>query len=449
VYGRGQFETLPGIACVPRRFAGCPLATPIDRLLGTTYCAQAAATAPSCPNAGDLPSGVNAMKDFEPGKLFVSVIDLFAILLPGALVAFLLRTELGQWLPGFNLERLDSLQTGIIFFFLAYLIGHFVFLIGAWLVDDYVYEPIINAARDRQIERLAVGKKRPTFVARLLAAWLARKPTLHTIRNAQQIKNHYLDALAARGSMNTFQWAKARLAVEAPQALQGVHRFEADSKFFRSLCVVLVPLVFWSLTQSVQLTITLVLLVGLAVWRYFDQRIKSTQQAYWHVIELESRKERGYRGAPNGVDRPSHAGGVVYRHTRAHQRQYLVVQASRNPSEWVLPKGHLEPHESAREAAVREVREETGVWATPEADLRRTGFVADGALITVEWFLMRALSRGLRSPEGRQHTWLSIDDACKKLTYPEAQDLVRTAELALAAEKIPQSSPSALEASAT
>lgn len=48
------------------------------------------------------------------------------------------------------------------------------------------------------------------------------------------------------------------------------------------------------------------------------------------------------------------AGGVVL-----HRGQLLLIEARRT-GRWQLPKGHLEPGESAQEAAVREVREETG-----------------------------------------------------------------------------------------
>src|SRR5450759_5071039 len=55
----------------------------------------------------------------------------------------------------------------------------------------------------------------------------------------------------------------------------------------------------------------------------------------------------------------SHAGGVVYRH-RDGQTEVLLVGARPQPDDWVFPKGHIEPDETAAEAARREVREEAG-----------------------------------------------------------------------------------------
>ncbi len=50
------------------------------------------------------------------------------------------------------------------------------------------------------------------------------------------------------------------------------------------------------------------------------------------------------------------AGGVVISDTK-------VLLLLNNKGKWVLPKGHVEENESLRSAAVREVREESGVEA--------------------------------------------------------------------------------------
>jgi len=56
----------------------------------------------------------------------------------------------------------------------------------------------------------------------------------------------------------------------------------------------------------------------------------------------------------------THAGVVAYR-TDGGEPRFLVVTARKNPGEWVLPKGHVEPGERPEEAALREAREEAGV----------------------------------------------------------------------------------------
>jgi hypothetical protein len=88
--------------------------------------------------------------------------------------------------------------------------------------------------------------------------------------------------------MGAFQWAKARLALAHPEALAIVHRFEADSKFFRSLAVALVVLDLWAVAtdRGALLAAFPPLLLG-ALWRFAEQRSKSTLQAYWFVITLD------------------------------------------------------------------------------------------------------------------------------------------------------------------
>ena len=63
---------------------------------------------------------------------------------------------------------------------------------------------------------------------------------------------------------------------------------------------------------------------------------------------------------------------------------------------WPLPKGHVEAGETAEQAAVREVEEETGIRAEVVAALGTIDywFAAEGRRVhkTVHHFLLRALS---------------------------------------------------------
>jgi ADP-ribose pyrophosphatase YjhB (NUDIX family) len=364
----------------------------------------------------------------EPQKFFIGVIDFFSILLPGAMLTFLLKDSVGPQFFGASYQRLTGTEGWVVFLFSSYLLGHFVFLLGSWVLDDHVYDPIRKATYPAQVTRLAKGEELSPRWARWLAGRFFKKDVDQAARQAMRIKEHYLDALNASSAINAFQWCKAKLILEHPDALATVQRFEADSKFFRSLVIVLSALIPWALlTTRPEIAIASSPMLILAFWRYVDQRAKSTNQAYWYIITCESQRDGGYRQASQPeLDGVSHAGGVVFR--KLNDRvEYLLVQAKNSPQEWVLPKGHIEAHEQVREAAVREVREETGVWARVKADLREVFFTVGEKPVTVQFYLMEVVQEGKPS-ERRTHVWLPLDEALGRATHVDTRDLIDLAE---------------------
>src|SRR5688500_13253715 len=89
------------------------------------------------------------------------------------------------------------------------------------------------------------------------------------VRHAIMIKEHYLNSVNASSAINAFQWFKARLTLEHPGVLVAVQRFEADSKFFRSRCIVLCVLIPWGLVgDRPAVSLFGAALLPLAFWRY-------------------------------------------------------------------------------------------------------------------------------------------------------------------------------------
>lgn len=105
---------------------------------------------------------------------------------------------------------------------------------------------------------------------------------------------------------------------------------------------------------------------------------------------------------------------------------------------WSLPKGHIEPGETAEQAAVREVAEETGIAGEILAELGSIDFwfVAQDRRIhkTVRHFLLRATGGELCDDdvEVAAVAWVALPDLGAQLAYPDERDLADTAGRLLA-----------------
>jgi 8-oxo-dGTP pyrophosphatase MutT (NUDIX family) len=105
---------------------------------------------------------------------------------------------------------------------------------------------------------------------------------------------------------------------------------------------------------------------------------------------------------------------------------------------WSLPKGHIEVGETAEQAAVREVEEETGISGEILAELGTIDFwfVADGRRIhkTVRHYLLRATGGELSDAdiEVTAVAWVPLPDIQEQLAYPDERGLIETAGRLLA-----------------
>lgn len=119
---------------------------------------------------------------------------------------------------------------------------------------------------------------------------------------------------------------------------------------------------------------------------------------------------------------------------------------------WQLPKGHIEEGETAEEAAVREVREETGVIGRVRAPLPgiEYWFVDRGRKRvhkTVDYFLLDYVSGDPADYDRREVSgaeWLSWDEGLARLSFEnERQAVVAARELAEQAQTAPMADDSA------
>lgn len=365
----------------------------------------------------------------SPKEFFVDLMEFFSILLPGGLLAYVLKDDAGPRLFGNRYYHLQTSEGWIVFLFSSYLLGHIIFLLGAWLLDDHVYDPMRKATFAQQVKNLADGKSELSQKgARWLAKLLIKPDADKTLREVLKIKKR-CDALGGSG-INAFQWSKARLTLEHPEAIAAVQRFEADSKFFRSFVIVLCFVIPWGLlVERWQVAVGAAFCLILAFWRYVDQRIKSINQAHYYIIALEGERpdETPAQKAPNKTTALSHAGGVVFKRDR-NQIKWLIVRAKRNPNAWVLPKGHIEVGEHWKETAVREVREETGIWARVVCDLDDVSYESDEQTVKIRFFLMESVQEEKPLEPERKHKWLSFDEANEQLSYKEGTHLLALAQ---------------------
>ena len=123
------------------------------------------------------------------------------------------------------------------------------------------------------------------------------------------------------------------------------------------------------------------------------------------------------------------SGGVVARRMDGSVHLLLI----RDPyGKWGLPKGHVENGESSCEAALREVREETGLTRLetgPSLGTIDWYFRLKGNLVHkfCDYFLMSSPD-GDTSPEVSEGItecrWLPVDEAIETVAYDNAREVV-------------------------
>ena len=118
------------------------------------------------------------------------------------------------------------------------------------------------------------------------------------------------------------------------------------------------------------------------------------------------------------------AGGLVVRR-RGGTLEIAVVHRPVH-QDWSFPKGKLDEGETLERAALREVREETGLTCRLLRFLGRTEYVdRKGRPKAVAYWVMAA-EGGTFTPnfEVDQLRWSTLEDAARLLSYPRDQELV-------------------------
>jgi 8-oxo-dGTP pyrophosphatase MutT (NUDIX family) len=157
-------------------------------------------------------------------------------------------------------------------------------------------------------------------------------------------------------------------------------------------------------------------------------------------MSSSDRPRGGSSRAPRGGgrrEREISAGGVVIRGGAGGAVEVVVIVPTRRAPDGsrvlALPKGHVDPGETALQAAEREVREETGIDVELIHDLGevRYWYRRGGRTVpkSVSFYLFSFLSGDTadHDDEVEEARWIGIEEAERSLTHAGEREMLRRA----------------------
>ncbi len=122
------------------------------------------------------------------------------------------------------------------------------------------------------------------------------------------------------------------------------------------------------------------------------------------------------------------SGGVIFRNANG---DFEVALVSRR-NIWCLPKGLIEANETAEEAALREVQEETGLKGeivSKIGEVSYSFFRKQRYFKTVHFYLLRFVGGSMEAHDSEMERvkWFPIADAIKVLTYVNEKKIMNKA----------------------
>lgn len=144
-----------------------------------------------------------------------------------------------------------------------------------------------------------------------------------------------------------------------------------------------------------------------------------------------SRKQGDGRSSLSEISREATAGGVIYRFSESGQLEILLV--ADHFDRWTIPKGHIEPGETAQETAIREIGEEAGVHQLdPICWLGKIHFRyrRDNILVlmSTQIYLFKALgdTNDIKKEDWMNDIkWFSFDRAVEIIAYKDIAKLMK------------------------
>ena len=153
--------------------------------------------------------------------------------------------------------------------------------------------------------------------------------------------------------------------------------------------------------------------------------------------KLEKLRQVVFRKKPEikEIVREPTAGGIVFR-VSADKRdiEILLIQDSKN--RWTIPKGHIEPGETAKQTAVREIGEESGLKNVEVlAWLGKIHFkyrrLEKLVLMTTQVYLVQSMDKNERPTKEKWMNgirWFKFNDALDAIEYADIERLMLIAK---------------------
>jgi len=139
------------------------------------------------------------------------------------------------------------------------------------------------------------------------------------------------------------------------------------------------------------------------------------------------------------------SGALIFR-KKDQAPEFLLIYSNRN-KEWGFPKGHIDPGETEKEAALREIKEETGLNNLRHIDEFREELVykavsnreaSKESIIekSTVYFLCESKTKDIivDTDEITDFKWLNIQEALKLLTFDSLKQILKKAEKMIANE---------------
>ncbi|MBO4854949.1 NUDIX domain-containing protein [Candidatus Saccharibacteria bacterium] len=129
------------------------------------------------------------------------------------------------------------------------------------------------------------------------------------------------------------------------------------------------------------------------------------------------------------------AGGIVFRMTPDQKDiEILLIQDSKN--RWTIPKGHIEPGETAKQTAIREIGEESGLKHVDVLSwLGKIHFkyrrLEKLVLMTTQVYLVQSLDKNEHPTKEKWMNgirWFSFADALDAIEYADIEKLMLIAK---------------------